>query len=62
MYLGTVLNKNGEMEEIRERAVKGRRVIGSLAREEYSNLSIIRHKAAKGTPDNAKRQIMGQGR
>ena len=32
-YLGTVLYKNGEMErKIRERAVKGRCVIGSLAR------------------------------
>ncbi len=32
-YLGTVLSKHGEMErEVRERAVKGRNVIGSLAR------------------------------
>ncbi len=32
-YLGTVLKRNGEMEgEVRERAVKGRSVIGSLAR------------------------------
>ncbi len=32
-YLGTVLSKRGEMEgEVRERAVKGRSVIGSLGR------------------------------
>ena len=32
-YLGIVLSKHGEMEgEVRERAVKGRSVIGSLAR------------------------------
>ncbi len=32
-YLGTVFSKHGEMEgEVRERAVKGRRAIGSLAR------------------------------
>ncbi len=31
-YFGTVLIKHGEMEEVRERAVKGRSVIGSLAR------------------------------
>ncbi len=32
-YVGTVLSKHGEMEgEVRERAVKGRSVIGSLAR------------------------------
>ncbi len=32
-YLGTVLCKHGEMEgEVRERAVKGRSVIGSLAK------------------------------
>ncbi len=30
--LGTVLSKHGEMEEVRERAVKGRSVIGSLGR------------------------------
>ncbi len=30
-YLGTVLSKHGEMEgEVRERAVKGRSVVGSL--------------------------------
>ncbi len=33
MYLGTVLGKHGEMEgEVRERAVKDRSIIGSLAR------------------------------
>ncbi len=32
-YLGAVLSEHGEMEgEVRERAVKGRSVIGSLAR------------------------------
>ena len=32
-YLGTVLGKHGEMEgDIQERVVKGRNVIGSLAR------------------------------
>ncbi len=31
-YLGRVLSKHGEMEEVRERAMKGRSVIGSLAR------------------------------
>ncbi len=31
-YLGAVLSKHGEMEEVRERTVKGRSVIGSLGR------------------------------
>ena len=32
-YLGTVLSRHGEMEgEVRERALRGRSVIGSLAR------------------------------
>ncbi len=31
-YLGTVLSKLGEMEEVRERAVKGKNIIGYLAR------------------------------
>ncbi len=31
-YLGTILRKHREMEEVGERAVKGRRVMGSLAR------------------------------
>ncbi len=31
-YLGTVLSKHGEIEEVRERAVKGRSIIGSPAR------------------------------
>ncbi len=31
-YLGTVLSKHREVEEVRGRAVEGRSVIGSLAR------------------------------
>ncbi len=31
-YLGTVLSKHGEIEEVRERVVKGWSIIGSLAR------------------------------
>ncbi len=31
-YLGTVLSKHSEIEEVRDRAVKGKSFIGSLAR------------------------------
>ncbi len=44
-YLGTVLIKHGEMEgEVRERAVKGRSVIGSLALYLLERMSSREHK------------------
>ncbi len=46
-YLGTVLSKHGEMEgEVRERAVKGRGIMGSLAR--VRKWRIVSKKEGKG--------------